>query len=53
MKQTDWKIIYTKYEGITKKAIHLLSKEAGKFLIRIPNVYQLFVLPCEKEGATV
>ena len=53
MKQTEWKIIYTKYDGITKKAIHLLSKEAGKFLIREPEVYQLYVLPCEKEGAIV
>ena len=53
MKQTEWKIIYTKYEGITKKAIHLLSKEAGKFLIREPEVYQLYVLPCEKEGALI
>ena len=53
MKQTEWKIIYTKYEGITKKAIHLLSKEAGKLLIREPEVYQLFVLPCEKEGSVV
>ena len=41
MKQTDWKIIYTSYEGISKSAIHLLSKEAGALLIREPNVYRM------------
>lgn len=53
MKQTDWKIIYTDYNGIEKKAIHLLSKEVGAYLIREPNVYMLYVLPCEKEGCEV
>lgn len=53
MKQTEWKIIYTRYEGITKRAIHLLSKEAGGLLIREPNVYQIYVLPCEKEGCAI
>ena len=53
MKQNDWKIIYTKYEGITKKAIQLLSKEAGSLLIREQNVYRIYVLPCEKEGCSV
>ncbi len=53
MKQTEWKIIYTKYEGVLKRAIHLLSKEAGKFLIREPNVYKIYVLPCEKEGCEI
>ena len=53
MKQYDWKIIYTKYEGVLKRAIHLLSKEAGALIIREPNVYRLHVLPCEKEGADI
>ncbi len=53
MKQTEWKIIYTKYEGIVKKAVHLLSKEAGAYLIREPGVYRIHVLPCEKEGCAV
>ena len=53
MKQHDWKIIYTSYEGISKSAIHLLSKEAGALLIREPNVYRIYVLPCEKEGCAV
>ena len=51
MKQNDWKIIYTHYSGITKKAINFLSKEAGRLLIREEMVYSIYVLPCEKEGA--
>ncbi len=54
MKQEDWKIIYSgKYEGITKRAINLLSKEAGRLLIREEMVYSIYVLPCEKEGCKV
>ena len=53
MKQPYWKIIYTSYEGISRSAIHLLSKEAGALLIREPNVYRIYVLPCEKEGCDV
>ncbi len=50
MKQTDWKLIYANYAGPEKRAINFLSKEAGKMLIREPNVYRIHVLPCEKEG---
>lgn len=53
MKQTDWKIIYTNYAGPEKRAVNFLSKEAGKMLIREPNVYRIYVLPCEKEGCAV
>ena len=50
MKQTDWKIIYNNYQGLEKKAVDFLSKEAGKYLIRENDLYRLYVLPCEKEG---
>ena len=53
MKNTEWKIVYTKYEGVAKRAIHLLSKEAGRYLIRESGVYRIHVLPCEKEGCEV
>ena len=53
MKQTEWKIIYTKYEGVLKQAIKLLSKEAGRYIIRHDGVYTIYVLPCEREGASV
>ena len=53
MKQTDWKIIYNKYSGISKRAINLLSREVGRFILREEMVYSIYVLPCEKEGAEV
>ena len=53
MKQADWKIVYHKYEGMEKRAIELLSKEAGKYLIREEGVYTIYVLPCEKDGCTI
>ena len=53
MKQTDWKIIYTSYEGVAKRALELLSREAGGLIIREPEVYSLYVLPCEREGCEV
>lgn len=53
MKQNDWKIIYTNYTGVAKRAINLLSKEAGKLLIREEMVYSIYVLPCENEGCEV
>ena len=53
MKQTEWKIIYTNYAGPEKRAVNFLYKEAGKMIIREPNVYRIHVLPCEKEGGTI
>lgn len=53
MKQTDWKIIYTKYEGVTKRGINLLSKEVGARVIRDLGVYRIHVLPCEAEGCKI
>lgn len=53
MKQTEWKIIYTSYEGVAKRAINLLSKEVGKYIIRENGVYRIYVLPCEKEGGNI
>lgn len=50
MKQTEWKIVYTKYGGVVKSAVHLLSREVGALLLREPEVYRIFVLPCEREG---
>lgn len=49
MKQTDWKILYSKYDGTSKRAVNFLSKEMGRLIIREPNVYTIYVLPCEIE----
>ncbi len=51
MKQIDWKIIYSSYEGEAKRAIEFISREAGKNIIRQQGEYLLYVLPCEKEGS--
>ena len=53
MKQTDWKILYTSYEGLEKKAVDFLSREVGKYLIRESDVYRLYVLACDKQGAKI
>ena len=53
MKQTDWKIIYSNYDGVLGAAVRLLSKEAGALLIRESSVYRIYVLPCEGEGCEV
>ena len=53
MKQTDWKIVYSNYQGMQKKAIDFLSKEVGKYIIREEGAYTLYVLPCEKEGTEI
>lgn len=53
MKQTEWKIVYSSYSGAVKRAVHLLSKEVGKYLIREEGVYRIHVLPCEKEGCSI
>lgn len=53
MKQTEWKIIYSSYEGVAKRAINLLSKETGKYIIRENGVYKIHILPCEKEGCDI
>ena len=49
MKQNDWEIIYSNYEGMEKRTVDLLSKDVGKYIIRKEGVYTLYVLPCEKE----
>ena len=53
MKQKDWKIIYASYRGVAKRAVQLLSREAGGLIIREPEVYSIYVLPCEREGCEI
>lgn len=51
MEKRSWKILYSDYSGMQKKAIELLSAEMGKIINRDKGVYRLHVLPCEKLGA--
>ena len=50
-KETAWKIVYSDFSGIEKRAVELLSRELGDKLNRIPETYILHILPCEKETA--
>ncbi len=49
-KQTSWKMIYTEFEGMTRRAVELLNAELGKYIIRETGLYSLYVLPCVKES---
>ena len=51
MDKRNWKIIYTDYSGMEKKAVEFLSAEVGKYILRDAEVYTLYVLACEKLGA--
>lgn len=44
----SWKIIYSRYEGLEKKALDLVSEELGSYINRDSGVYSLHVLPCER-----
>ena len=48
-----WKIIYSRYEGLEKKALDLVNEELGSYIIRDAGVYSLYVLPCEKADEAV
>ncbi len=53
MSKRNWKIIYASYEGMEKKAVELVSKEMGSFIVRDNGIYTIHVLPCEKEKSAV
>ena len=44
----NWKIMYTKYQGLEKKAIELVGAEVGKTILRDKGVYTLHTLAVEK-----
>ena len=52
-KQTSWKIVYNRFEGMQRRAVEFLSTEMGKWLNRQDGLYTLFVLPCVKEGVEI
>ena len=49
-KETAWKIIYSRFNGVEKRAVELLSRELGEKVNRAAEVYTLHVLPCEIEN---
>ncbi len=51
-KESAWKVVYTDFTGITKRAVELISAELGEEVTRSTGVYSLHVLPLEKETAS-
>lgn len=51
MDKRNWKIIYSSYSGLEKKAIELVSREMGTFILRDTGRYTYHVLACEKAEA--
>ncbi len=48
-KETSWKIVYTEFSGMTRRAVELVSSELGEAVTRTEGIYSLHVLPLEKE----
>ncbi len=48
-KETSWKVIYTDFSGMTRRAVELISSELGEAVTRSEGIYSLHVLPLEKE----
>ena len=49
MQKRNWKIVYSAYTGIQKRAIELIYKEMGALILRDKGRYTIHVLACEKE----
>ena len=49
-KTTSWEIIYNSFDGIERRCVELINREAGERLVREPEIYKLNVLPCIKEN---
>ena len=49
MEKRNWRIVYSSYEGMEKKAVELLYKEMGALTLRNSGVYTIYVLPCVQE----
>ena len=48
-KQTSWKIVYSNFTGLERKAVELINREAGKNIVRNTGVYTLYVFKVEQE----
>ena len=53
MNKRNWKLIYSSYKGMEKKAVELISKEMGALILRDQGRYTIHVLACEKEENAV
>ena len=53
MKNRNWKIVYSSYEGAEKRAVEFLNEEIGGRILRDPGVYSVHVMACEKAGCAL
>ena len=50
MDKRDWQIYYSSYEGPQKRAVELVSRDIGKYILRDQGIYAYHVLACESVG---
>ena len=53
MKNRNWKIVYSSYEGVEKRAVEFLNQEIGGRILRDPGIYSVHVMACEKAGCAL
>ena len=53
MKNRDWKIVYSSYTGVEKRAVEFLNQEIGGRILRDPGIYSVHVMACEKVGCAL
>lgn len=50
MNKRNWKIYYSSYSGPEKRAVELIYRELGKYILRDNGVYSFHALACENDG---
>ena len=50
MKNRNWKVVYSSYEGVEKRAVEFVARELGGLILRDPGVYSVHALAVEKAG---
>lgn len=50
MKPALWKIIYNNYTGPEKRAVELVAREMGEYLLREDGIYAFHLIACEQEA---
>lgn len=49
----NWKIVYSSYRGAEKKAVELVNRELGSYILRDAGLYTIHVLPCEHSDTAI
>lgn len=48
MEKRNWKIYYSEFKGPEKRAVELIYRELGKYILRDTGVYSFHAIACEK-----